>query len=347
MRAALVGAGQIARQHLACLQEIAGVEIAAVCDLSPAVAESTSERFRVPTWFTDHRLMLESARPDVVHVTTPPSSHFTIAADALEWGAHVILEKPATATLDDLETLAKRSRERDRALIEDYNYIFNRAPQEILRRIESGEFGAVVHVDVLICLDILGPSGFADPNVRHPCLGLAGGAIADFLPHLASVAHAFVGANRHTSSVWAKRKPTTLPYDEFHAVVEAEKGTATLGFSAGSQPDGFWLRVYGERMQATANLFETRLTFNRIRGGPKPLQAMLNGLDEARLVRRQAVGTLLAKFGSGLGAYEGLWELLGRTYEALRSGTSTPVSLQQVLDVNRFVAALKPEGGRP
>ncbi len=343
MRAALIGAGQIARQHLACLTETPGVEVAAVCDLSPAVAESAAERFRVPSWFTDHRAMLESARPDVVHVTTPPNSHFRLASDALAHGAHVVLEKPATATLGDLETLLGLARERERALVEDYNYVFNRAPQEILRRIESGDFGAVVHVDVFMCLDILGPSGFADPNLPHPCLGLAGGAIADFLPHLASLAHAFVGPHRRAQAVWTKRKPTVLPYDEFHAVVEAERGTATLGFSASSQPDGFWLRVYGERTQAVANLFETRLTFSRLRGGPKPLQPMLNGLEEGRLVRRQALGTLLGKFGAGAGAYEGLWELLGRTYQALRTGTSLPVSPQQVLEVNRFVAALKPE----
>ena len=59
---------------------------------------------------------------------------------------------------------------------------FNRAPQEILRRIVSGEFGTVMHVEVLICLNILGPSGFADPNSPHPAFTLASGAIADFLP---------------------------------------------------------------------------------------------------------------------------------------------------------------------
>ena len=53
MRAALIGAGHIARQHLACLRELPGVELAGVCDLSRAMAEcsiptrSGSERRRV------------------------------------------------------------------------------------------------------------------------------------------------------------------------------------------------------------------------------------------------------------------------------------------------------------
>jgi predicted dehydrogenase len=290
--------------------------------------------------------MLREIRPDVVHVTTPPTSHHRLATDALDAGAHVIVEKPATATFEELAQLVGRAREKGRALVEDYNYLFNPAPREIVRRIESGQFGAVIHVDVLICLDILGPGGFADPNSPHPALALAGGAIADFLPHLASLAHLFVGPHRRAESVWSKRKPSILPYDEFRALVDAERGTATLGFSANSQPDGFWLRVYGERMQANANLFETRLTFDRVRPGPKPLRPFLNGLEEARRVRRASIGGLLRKFRGGPGVYEGLFELLGRTYRSLADGTTLPVLEQQVLEVNRLVAAVKPQGGR-
>ena len=344
MRTALIGAGQIARQHLSCLQQLPGVEVAAVCDLAPSVAECAAERYGIGSWFTDHHEMLRDIRPDVVHVTTPPTSHHRLAVDALDAGAHVIVEKPATETLGQLEGLVELAREKGRALVEDYNYVFNRAPREIVRRIESGEFGAVVHVEVLICLDILGPGGFGDPNSPHPALSLSGGAIADFLPHLASLAHLFVGPHRRAQSLWTKRKPSPLPYDEFRAVVEAERGTAALGFSASAQPDAFWLRVYGERMQATANLFETRLTFDRLRPGPKPLRPVLNGLEEGRHIRRAAVGSLLRKLRGGPGAYEGLFELLGRTYRALAEGSAVPVGEPQVLEVNRLVADLKPEG---
>src|SRR5205085_8893300 len=167
----------IARQHLACLKVLPGVELAAICDLSPAPAEAAAERYGIPAWFTNHRTMLEKARPDVVHVTTPPTSHFRLAMDSCETGAHVIVEKPATSTFGELETLLGCAEGAGRHLIEDYNYVFNHAPQEILRRIDSGECGDVTHVEVLICLDILGPSGFADPNSPHPALTLAGGAI--------------------------------------------------------------------------------------------------------------------------------------------------------------------------
>ena len=342
MRTALIGAGQIARQHLSCLKTLPGVELAAICDLSPATAEAAAERYCVRAWFTDHWAMLEKIRPDVVHVTTPPTSHFGPAIDSLNAGAHVIVEKPATPTFEELETLVQRAREAGRHLVEDHNYLFNQAPQEILRRIEIGEFGAVIHVEVLICLDILGPSGFADPNAPHPALTLAGGAIADFLPHLASLAHLFVGPHRTAQTVWTKRKTSPLPFDEFRAVLDAERGTAALCFSASAQPDAFWLRVYGERMRATANLFETRLTFDRPRNVPKPLRPFFSGLEEGKTIRRAALATLLRKFKEP-GAYEGLWELLARTYRALADGAVPPLSASHVLEVNRMVEALKPK----
>src|SRR3954469_26066837 len=94
LTAAVVGVGTVAKQHIACLSQLSGARLAAVCDLSPAVAESVASRFGVPTWFSDHRVMLADLTPDVVHVTTPPSAHFGIATDVLAAGAHAIVEKP-------------------------------------------------------------------------------------------------------------------------------------------------------------------------------------------------------------------------------------------------------------
>src|SRR4051794_4993948 len=176
LSAALVGAGAVAKQHLACLAELDCARVVAVCDLSRAVAEAAAERLGVPAFFTDHRAMLAELSPDVVHVTTPPDSHFEIAMDALVAGAHAIVEKPIVARAGDLELLLAEAEKRDRVVIENYNYVFNPQARKMRRLIESGELGQLTHVDVDLAVDILGDgSPFADPNR----------AVADFLPHLA------------------------------------------------------------------------------------------------------------------------------------------------------------------
>jgi predicted dehydrogenase len=343
LKAAIIGAGHIARQHLACLKEIPRVQIAGVCDLSRAMAESAADRFGVNGWYTDHRKMLDETRPDVVHVTTPPPSHFALAMDALNAGAHVIVEKPATVHLDDLFTLTKHAKERSRVLLEDYNYVFNEQVQKVLALVRSGEFGAVTHVEVFMCLDILSAGNpFIDPNAPHPALSMAGGAIADFLTHLASLAHAFVGPHRSVRSVWSKRSDDhPLPSDEFRALADCERGTAFLGFSAHTQPDVFWVRVYGTKMRAAANLFEPLLTIDRVHSGPRPLIPLRNGRLAAKDMRRAAYGGLWRKLSGGPGAYEGLWELVGRTYKAIEQNAEPPISTRAIEEVNRLVADLK------
>src|SRR6185437_8337583 len=99
--------------------------------------------------------------------------------------------------------------------------------------VQSGDMGEVVDVEVAICVNILAEgSPFIDRDVPHPCVPMPGGAIADFLSHLGSLAHGFIGAHRAVRTHWSKRTAgSPLPYDEFRAIVAAERGTAYLSFS--------------------------------------------------------------------------------------------------------------------
>jgi predicted dehydrogenase len=348
MKAALIGTGQIAHQHLACVSSSPGITLAGVCDLSRSLAESVAEQYGAGAWFTDHRAMLQEVRPDVVHITTPPGSHFRLAMDALAAGAHVIVEKPITPGRDELTALLGFAAERGRILVEDYNYLFNEPVQRIVELVRRGDLGEVVDVEVRLCVDILDPSHpFADPNLPHPCLALPGGPITDFLPHLASMAHYFVGPHRSVRTCWWKRQADSpLPYDEFRAIVPAERGTATLSFSAGSRPEMLWVRVNGTRMRATADLYDITLVLNRMRGGPRPIARVRDRLEESRDIRRATRRAFLQKFSARPGVFDGLWTVVSRTYQAARTGGEPPISTRQIAEVNDLVAALVAEESR-
>ena len=341
-RSAVVGTGFIAGQHLACLTRLPGVEVAGVCDLSPAVAEAAAERFGVARWFTDHRIMLDELRPDVVHVATPAVTHARIALDALDAGAHVFVEKPVAASYDQWARLRDRAQEVDRWLVEDYNNLFSRCVLDLDRLLDSGEFGKVTHVDVRFFQGVSDPAhAFGDRNAPHPTLQLAGGAISDFLPHLASLAHHFVGPHRSVSTLWRKRDADgILPADELLAMVEAERGTATVAFNANSSPDGYWIEVHAERLQARINLYEGRLSVNKALGGPSPLVPVRNAMAEARSTVTAASTRLWDKVSGGPMAYDGLWELTARLYDCLSSGAAPPISPSDMEAVNRLVADL-------
>ena len=219
VRVAVIGAGHISRQHLACLSQLPGVETVGICDLSPAMAEAAADQFRVPHWFTDAQEMLGSVDPDVVHVGTPPASHFALAQAALEAGAHVFVEKPITTAMDELERLIELAKQKERVLLEDHNYLYNASVEQLLAWQRSGALGDVTHVEVNVALAVLAEgSRMADPNLPHPSLKLPGGVVAEFLSHMAYLCHAFVGPYGAVHSSWHSRSLVTpLPCDEFRA----------------------------------------------------------------------------------------------------------------------------------
>lgn len=341
MKAALIGAGAIAREHLAALTALPGVEVAGLCDLSPVMAEATAEQFRVPRWFTDHRAMLAEVRPDLVHVTTPPSSHARLATDALEAGAHVLVEKPITHDLGEMEALLALAERKQRLLVEDHNYLFNRPVARLLAMQARGELGELVHVHVTFHLAILGPgSRYVDPNLPHPANHGAGGAIADFVTHLAYLGVAFAGPSEELYVSWRKRADSPLPADELRVLMEGTRGSALLEFSSHAQPDGFWIEVHGTKLRARASLFEPLLAIERLRPGPRPLVPVKNGLAVALAQARAGIGGLTRKLSGRPMSYEGLHECVRRTVEAIRTGGPAPVPPDSIRSVNRLVAGL-------
>src|SRR5437764_13665863 len=94
LRIAIVGCGKIADMHASLIQRIKGCEIVGVCDSEPLMARQFYERFPVKHYFCDLQELFNTTHPDVVHVCTPPQSHFSIAKLCLEAGCHVYVEKP-------------------------------------------------------------------------------------------------------------------------------------------------------------------------------------------------------------------------------------------------------------
>jgi len=108
LRVAIVGCGKIADQHVLAIERVPDCRIVALCDQELLMAKQLGERFGVVACFSDLPEMLRAATPDVVHITTPPQSHFSLATKCLESGSHVYLEKPFTVTADEAEALMQK-----------------------------------------------------------------------------------------------------------------------------------------------------------------------------------------------------------------------------------------------
>jgi len=101
-KVALLGAGFIADFHLEALRRVPGVSVVGVCDLSLARAERLAARAPggQARGYTGIPQLLAEARPDVVHVLTPPEAHDAPTRAVLNGGASVFVEKPLAVSSD-------------------------------------------------------------------------------------------------------------------------------------------------------------------------------------------------------------------------------------------------------
>src|SRR5437764_935346 len=110
--AAIIGTGGIAGNHLNALQaEKDRVEVVAAVDIDPQNLNAFCERFDIPHRYSDTQTMLDEQKPDLVHIATPPGTHFDLSVQALKGGAHVICEKPFMASLDEIDRMQTVERE--------------------------------------------------------------------------------------------------------------------------------------------------------------------------------------------------------------------------------------------
>jgi predicted dehydrogenase len=100
IRAGLIGAGWIGRQHAEGLARRDDVAVTAVCDTDAgrAAAVASLSGARV---FADWASMLDTAALDAVWVCTPPLAHAGPAIAALDRGLPLYLEKPIARSPDD------------------------------------------------------------------------------------------------------------------------------------------------------------------------------------------------------------------------------------------------------
>ena len=91
--------------------------------------------------------LIEDPDVDAVVVSTPVSSHYDLALQALQSGKHVLVEKPLTATTDQAQSLIEEAERGKRILMVDHTFVYTAAVRKIHDLISSGELGDVYYYD--------------------------------------------------------------------------------------------------------------------------------------------------------------------------------------------------------
>src|SRR5262245_41837107 len=168
VRVAIVGCGKIADQHIQAIRRIPGSTVVALCDREPLMAKQLAERFAIRGWFADLGETLGSSSPDVVHLTTPPQSHYLLARQCLEARSHVYVEKPFAVTAGEAESLIDLAERKRLRVTAGHNYQFTREMMEMRRLVQQGYLGGrPVHLESYWSYD-LGDLSYVGPLLGDP-----------------------------------------------------------------------------------------------------------------------------------------------------------------------------------
>jgi len=99
IKVAFIGSGGIAGYHLSHLEKIPDVRLVAFCDVQAEHAKARAKQYKARA-YTDHRRMLDAAKPDAVYVCVPPFAHGKAELDAVARGCHIFVEKPIALSMD-------------------------------------------------------------------------------------------------------------------------------------------------------------------------------------------------------------------------------------------------------
>jgi predicted dehydrogenase len=169
--------------------EIPDSKLIAIADLDGERLAHLQSRYpQIQKTFQDYKEFFNLGL-DAVVIATPPSTHYQIAADCLENGLHVLIEKPITLKSEDARKLRTLAAEKGLILMVGHTFEYNPAVRMLKEMIESGELGKIYYVDAI-----------------RASLGLfqtKANVLWDLAPHDISILRYILGADPESISVQA------------------------------------------------------------------------------------------------------------------------------------------------
>ncbi len=368
LRVAIIGCGKIADQHVQACRRLAGCQVVGVCDREPLMAQQLGERFGLDACFGDAAEMLRTVKPDVVHITTPPQSHFALGRQCLEAGCHVYLEKPFTVTAAEARELIELAGQRNLRLTAGHNLQFTLEMLAMRRLVAQGYLGGKpVHLESHFSYS-LGDASYVGPllgNPRHWVRQLPGQLLHNILSHGIAKLCEFLADDLELVTASAHQSPQLRQLgggeilDELRVLIRDAGGTtAFFCFSTQLKPGLNRLRICGPANSLTVDHASGSLWRHPNRSCKSYLTYWLPPLHDAREHFRNARLNFFNFLNGRLHQDSGLKELIGRFYESIRQAGPPPIPYREILLTARIMdeifaqiypaqAAPTPADGKP
>lgn len=151
LKTCVIGMGAIGNIHATMYKEDQLAQLAGVCDWDKARADAGAAKFGVPAFY-DVQQMLETLKPDVCSVATGGkeygSEHYLPTMQALEFGCHVLGEKPISNEVEEAEEMVAKAKTKGVCYGINLNHRFTPAARLAKKWIEEGRIGHQLFINM-------------------------------------------------------------------------------------------------------------------------------------------------------------------------------------------------------
>jgi predicted dehydrogenase/nucleoside-diphosphate-sugar epimerase len=327
MRVAMVGAGYVSHHHLRAVRDLGFAEIVGICDSNEERARATAAKFGVANVYrTLHEM--SAARPEVIHILTPPESHCALTLEALDMGCHVLVEKPLAESIEECERMIAKARQTGRVLSVNHSARFDPVVLEGLERIARGEIGEVLSVHIFRSSDYPPYGGGPLPAIYRQ----GSYPYRDLGVHCLYVLESFLGPVSDLDVRYqASGRDPNLTFDEWRMLAECERGTGHVLLSWNARPIVSEIWVHGTRGVLRMDSFLQICERTKLYPGPKVGTQILNGMIHAA-ARLWRIPRNVTRFATGsLKPSPGIYRSVQEFHLALKAGKPVPVSPEEGL----------------
>jgi predicted dehydrogenase len=349
LKVAIVGCGKIADAHAWAIQDIKDCQIVGVCDKEELMARQLFERFPVGGYYADLQELLDKARPDVVHITTPPQSHLPVARQCMENGCHVYVEKPFTLDTREAIDLIDLASALGLKLTVGHDDQFTHVSRRLRALVHDGYLGGMpLHMESYYLYELSGAYAMALLGDRaHFVRKLPGQLLQNVISHgVARIAEYMQSENPEVVvKGFTSRQLRDLGekeiIDEARVIIaEDDLRTAYFTFSSQMRPSLHQFRVYGDRNGLI--LDEDNQTLIRLRG--KRFVSYAEKFVPPAIFAKQYMGNLAHNFRLFLGRdfhmKSGMKFLIESFYRAIQDDAPLPIPYREILLTTKIMESI-------
>ena len=134
--------------HLPALASHPAARTVAICGRNRDNAKQMANTWAIPQVYTDYNEMIDRADLDAIVISTPNSTHYSIAMKALAKGLHVLCEKPIALTYAQAREMAERAEALDLKTLVPFTYSFMPTARYLKELIDGGYLGRPYHLNM-------------------------------------------------------------------------------------------------------------------------------------------------------------------------------------------------------